>query len=165
MSTQSERRTWPWYIWATVLVTVAVLVRVGVGVWNTLTPAPPISAPIASVPSAATQTNDGGQVTIKATWSGASAGPTFDVVMDTHAVDLDGYDLTQLAVLRVEGREVQPVGWDAPKGGHHRQGMLRFPATRSDGTPLIGSDTRAIELIIRDVADVPERIFSWTPEP
>jgi hypothetical protein len=113
--------------------------------------------------SAATQTNDGGQVTIKVTWSGANADPTFDVVMDTHAVELDGYDLTQLAVLRVDGREVQPASWDAPTGGHHRQGTLRFSVTAADGTPLIGAETRAVELIIRDVAGVSERVFRWTP--
>jgi hypothetical protein len=100
-------------------------------------------------------------VTIKVTWSGLSAGPVFDVVMDTHAIDLDGYNLAQLAVLRVDGREVQPSGWDAPKGGHHRQGALAFPATAPDGKPLIESDTRAVELVIRDVAGVPERIFRW----
>jgi hypothetical protein len=82
--------------------------------------------------------------------------------MDTHAVDLDGYDLKQLAALRIDGgREVEPVGWDAPKGGHHREGTLTFPAT-ADGRPLVESDARTIELIIRDVAGVPERSFRWT---
>ena len=83
--------------------------------------------------------------------------------MDTHAVDLDGFDLKQLAVLRVDGREIQPAGWDAPKGGHHRSGTLSFPATGSDGRPLITADTRSIELLIRDVAGVPERVFVWRP--
>jgi hypothetical protein len=161
MLTQSERRTWPWYTWAILLVTVVVLVRVAVGVWNTWTPAVPVSAPVADKASDATRVNEGGQVTIKATWNRASATPIFDVVMDTHAVDLDGYDLGQLAVLRVNGREIQPVSWEAPKGGHHRQGTLSFPATASDGTPLIGADTSAVELIIRDVAGVPERVFQW----
>lgn len=83
--------------------------------------------------------------------------------MDTHAVDLDGYDLGQLAVLRTDGgREVRPSGWDAPKGGHHRSGTLTFPATAADGSPLIGPTTRAIELVIRDVGGVPERRFRWT---
>jgi len=165
MLTQSERRGWPWYTWAILLVTIAVLVRVGVGVWSSFTPAlsPSPAAPVASTPGGAIQTNEGGQVTIKATWIGASAGTVFDVVMDTHAVDLDGYDLTRLAVLRVNGREVQPSSWDAPKGGHHRKGTLSFPATASDGKPLSELGTRTIELIIRDVADVPERIFRWTP--
>src|SRR5581483_5844402 len=72
-----------------------------------------------------TQTNTGGQVTVAVTWHGSIAEPTFTVVLDTHAVDLDRYDLRQLAVLRTDqGQEVQPSGWDAPPGGHHRQGTL-----------------------------------------
>jgi hypothetical protein len=114
--------------------------------------------------SAATQTNEGGEVTVAVTWKGPSAGPVFDVAVDTHSVDLDGYDLTKLAVLRNDrGKEVRPSGWDAPKGGHHREGTLAFPEKAPDGSPVIGSDTRRIELIIRDVAGVPERKFEWIP--
>jgi hypothetical protein len=163
MLRSSEHRTLPWYTWVMLLVAVAVLVPVTIGVWNTFGPAQPVgTVPAATVPGAATQINEGGQVTLKATWQGRSAGPVFTVVMDTHAVDLDGYDLTQLAILRIDGaREMLPVGWDAPKGGHHRQGTLTFPPMAA-GRPLIGSDTRTIELVIRDVAGVPERIFRWT---
>lgn len=166
MLTQSERRKWPWYTVPILLVTIAVLARVVIGVWSSFTPAPSSSSapPVAAAPGGMTQTNEGGQVTIKATWQGPGAGPIFDVVMDTHAVDLDGYALTQLAVLRIdEGREIQPIGWDAPKGGHHRQGRLTFPTTAADGSPLILPGTRSIELVVRDVAGVPERVFRWTP--
>jgi hypothetical protein len=165
MIQQSARRVWPWYIWAIALVAVAVLVRVAWGVWNTVAPVKPAdTVPAATTSGTATQTNEGGQVTIKATWQGPSAGPTFAVVMDTHAVDLDGYDLTHLAALRIDGgREVLPAGWDAPKGGHHREGTLTFPATAADGRALIAPGTRTVELVIRDVAGVPERIFRWTP--
>ena len=83
--------------------------------------------------------------------------------MDTHAVDLDGYDLRLLVALRTDqGREVRPSGWDAPKGGHHRQGTLTFPTTTTDGSPLLEPDTHTIELVIRDVGGVSERIFQWT---
>jgi hypothetical protein len=82
--------------------------------------------------------------------------------MNTHAIDLDGYDLRQLAVLRTEkGQEVQPIGWDAPKGGHHRQGTLTFPTKTTAGEPVISSSTRSVEIVIRDVAGVPERTFQW----
>ena len=51
------------------------------------------------------QTNEGGQITIKVTWR-RNAGPVFSVEMDTHVVNLDGYDLRQLAVLRTgQGQE------------------------------------------------------------
>ena len=108
------------------------------------------------------QTSDSGQVTVKVTWPGIAAGPAFDVVLDTHSIDLDGYDLMKLALLRTDdGREVAPTGWDAPKGGHHRQGTLAFPKASADGKPIFGSTTRSIELIVRDVGGVPERSLRW----
>ena len=111
-----------------------------------------------------TQTSEGGGVTVTVTWQGPGAGPIFAVVLDTHTVDLDGYDLLLLAVLRNgQGLEAQPTGWDAPAGSHHREGTLTFPATAADGTPLIGPGAGTYELAIRDIAGVPERVFRWTP--
>ena len=122
------------------------------------------AAPTASSGAgAATQTNDAGQVTVAVTWPGPAAGPVFAVTMNTHAVDLDGYDLRQLAALSADkAQNVRPIGWDAPSGGHHRQGNLTFPPNAADGTPLIGSSTKSVKLLIRDVAGVPERTFQWT---
>ena len=166
MQNATIQRRLPWYIWAVLLVALALLARVALGVWNTLTPGNTANVvPAAATASGgATQTNDGGQVTVKATWNGLNAGPVFEVALDTHAVDLDGLDLAQLAALRVDGgREVRPSGWDAPTGGHHRSGRLTFPTTTADGKPLISADTRSIELVIRDVAGVGERVFVWRP--
>ena len=123
-----------------------------------------VSSSPAPATNAVSQTSEGGQVAITATWVGPNAGPVFNVVMDTHPVDLDEYDLRQLAVLRVDGgAAIQPIGWDAPKGGHHRKGALTFPSATSDGRALLGPETRTVELIIRDVAGVPERTFQWKP--
>lgn len=109
------------------------------------------------------QTNEGGQVTLQVTWQGKNAGPIFKVEMNTHAVDLDGYNMMQFAVLRTDqGQEVKPMGWDAPMGGHHRSGMLTFPAAFPDGSPVLGPNTHKIMLIIRNVAGIPERTFQWT---
>ena len=122
----------------------------------------PAAGTAASVsPDAGTRTNEGGQVTVKVTWKGVATGPVFAVALDTHAVDLDGYDLRQLATLRTDGGEVQPAEWTAPKGGHHREGNLVFPPALA-GRPTIGDGTRRVELIIRNVAGVAERRFEWT---
>lgn len=122
----------------------------------------PGSGPQISEASSATQTNEAGQVKIAATWQGVTGKPDFTVTMDTHSVDLDGYDLDQLALLRTDdGRQVRPSGWDAPSGGHHRSGTLSFPTTADDGRPLIGPTTRTLELVIADVAGVPERVLRW----
>ena len=110
-----------------------------------------------------TQTSEGGQVTIKATWRGRGAEPVFAIALDTHSVDLDGIELRALAALRVDGGEERtPASWDAPKGGHHREGTLTFAGTTAGGTPAIGPNSRSIELVIRDVAGVKERIFRWS---
>lgn len=123
--------------------------------------ATPLPAPAQG--SAATQTREAGGVTVAVTWQAGASGLTFKVVLDTHSVNLDDYDLAQLAVVRTDqGQEVAPISWQAPLGGHHREGTLTFPWTTDDGTSLLGGGTRAIELVIRNVAGVPERSFRWT---
>lgn len=134
---------------------IAVVALLGIGIvvwlWGGRASAVDTAAAPAAAP-AVTQINEDGSVTIKVTPQPRSDGLAFTVVMDTHVVDLDGYDLRALATLRIGNAELQPSGWDAPLGGHHRQGTLTFPAAAVDG-PL--------ELIIRGVANVPERVFRW----
>ena len=119
------------------------------------------------VPSPAdpVRSNEGGRVTVKATWQGQqeAGGPlVVRVVMDTHSVDLDGYDLSKMAVVRGgQGVEVAPLSWEAPPGGHHRDGILTFPSTDGTGRPVLDSDAQVAVLVIRGVAGVPERVLSW----
>lgn len=108
-----------------------------------------------------TQVSEGGEVAIKATWLANETVPTFEIALDTHSVALDGYDLRELTVLRADGREVAPTSWEAPAGGHHRSGTLVFPATAGDGSPLVTSQTARVELVIRGIGDVPERVLVW----
>lgn len=117
-------------------------------------------APLAPA-SVLTQEHEGGGVTVKATWLADQQAPTFSIVLDTHSVALDGYDLRQLAVLRVNGSIVSPLSWDAPAGGHHRSGRLTFPARAADGDPLLTAQTPQFELILRGIGDVPERVLTW----
>lgn len=112
-----------------------------------------------------TQRSQGGSVTIDVTWENpkaTSASLNFSVVMDTHSVDLDGYDLRQLAVLKNDrGQQVSPQLWDAPSGGHHRSGSLTFPAADSSGKPIVGLGVKELQMTIRDVAGVKERTLRW----
>jgi hypothetical protein len=77
--------------------------------------------------------------------------------MNTHTVDLVE-DMTAVCTLKDDqGREYHPVSWNgAPPGGHHRKGVLEFPA-------LDGS-TKSVTLVIRNVGGVPERAFEWKVE-
>ncbi len=111
-----------------------------------------------------TQRNSGGSVTLDVTWRNPKAGGplVFSVTMDTHSVNLDGYDLGKLTVLRNDqGQEVMPQTWDGPPGGHHRSGNLTFPTTDGSGRPIVGPGTKRLELVIRDVSGVKERVLTW----
>lgn len=99
------------------------------------------------------QTNNEGAVTIAVTlidqidWS-------FEVVMDTHSVEL-GEDLAQISILMDEnGNEYKPIKWEGdPPGGHHRKGLLVFGE--------IKPAPKSIVLIIRQVGGVAEKKFEW----
>jgi len=81
----------------------------------------------------------------------------FEIRMNTHSGDLS-QDLVAVCALKDNsGREYRPTGWDgSPPGGHHRSGVLEFPEL-ADGA-------QSITLVIREVADVPERVFNWSIE-
>jgi hypothetical protein len=85
------------------------------------------------------------------------------VTLDTHAVDLDPYALETLAVLRDgQGCEVPALRLESPGGsGHHREGVLSFPATDAGGTLLVSPEAKAVTLIVRGIGGVPERVFQW----
>lgn len=123
------------------------------------TAAPPAGAGTAA-PTASSalgeQSSEAAAITIVATWL-ATGTPAVRVAMDTHSVDLDRFDLATLARARLDGGPwVAPSAWDAPKGGHHREGTLAFGAL--DRASL---DAAAlIELEVRDIA-VPSRILRW----
>lgn len=78
----------------------------------------------------------------------------FEVAFNTHSVNLN-FDPAAISVLRDdEGREYPAIAWEgAEPGGHHRSGVLRFKV------PDYATDF--VEVIIHDVAGVPERVFRW----
>lgn len=103
-----------------------------------------------------TQTNSGGGVTVKVTLldSKTDGDLSFQVVLDTHSVNLDVYDLKKIAVLRNDGgKDYFPKTVESKGSGHHRQSTLVF-AKMANGT-------KRVELVIKDVAGVKERIFRW----
>lgn len=81
---------------------------------------------------------------------------SFEVTLDTHSVNLSQYRLEELSTLRVEGGgEMSASGWKKPGGGgHHISGIVTFDIP----DPVAGSN---IELIVRDVGGVKERVFKW----
>jgi hypothetical protein len=134
----------------------------------TRTPAPTateVSSPVKESEFYETRTDTQGSVTFEVTPVGFSAAAEtieFDVVMNTHSVDL-AWDLAAQSVLRTEtGLEAQALSW--PLGsGHHYSGTLTFPGRSADGAALLDG-ARVLTLIIRDT-DVPERSFTWDVQP
>jgi hypothetical protein len=87
----------------------------------------------------------------------------FAVTLDAHSGDLGSLDITKLASLRdAQGREQAPSGWeDTSRGPHHREGVLLFPRLDANGNPVLRDDADVMEVVIRDVARVKERLFRW----
>lgn len=82
----------------------------------------------------------------------------FDVALTTHSIDLS-MDLAKLSTLTTDtGVSVESTLWDAPRGGHHVEGKLIFPATKDDKSILEGATK--LTLTITNV-DAPTRIFEW----
>ncbi len=94
------------------------------------------------------------RVEVRPVQLGSEQAATFKVRMNTHSVELN-QDMVAISVLKdSQDNEYQPLKWDgSPPSGHHRSGTLVFP-------PLKGKPDFVI-LIIRDIANVPERIFEW----
>ncbi len=111
----------------------------------------------AAVPGV-TQTVSGGGVTATVTYLAQTDHESrFSVVLDTHAVNLDGYDLRTLSVLRDDtGLSMQPTGVENKGSGHHREIILTFPR------PSV--DRKWLELMLKDIAGVKERTFRWNRE-
>ncbi len=99
----------------------------------------------------------GGGVTVAATLLRDQGEATaIRLVLDTHSVGLDGYKFDEIAILQDDTGKSYPVVAveQASGGGHHRQAVLRFGK--------VSSEAKTIELIVKDVAGVKERIFRWS---
>lgn len=123
-----------------------------------------------------TRTADGGGVEVEATWVTAeqlradgelaTAAGEYDVAsyvivqlaFTTHSGDLNQYDVRAQSALMADGGSPQAaLDWrplsDDP---HHREGLLIFARPQGAG---------AVEVVLRDLADVPQRSFRWAPAP
>jgi len=106
-----------------------------------------------------TQTVYGGGVTAKVTYLNPKSNddPRFRVVLDTHSVNLDSYDLKALSVLRDDaGNNYLPSGAENKGSGHHREVTLIFPK--------VSPQAKRIEIVLKEIAGVKERTFRWNLE-
>lgn len=111
--------------------------------------------------NALTRTSDGGNVSVDVTFENPSTKEkdplVFQVAMNTHSVNLDGYDLAKMAVLKTnDGREFRDFTEETQGMGHHRTIYLKI-----NNKGIITSKTKSLELVLKDVAGVPTREFKW----
>ncbi|MDP1689379.1 MAG: hypothetical protein Q8L47_04635 [bacterium] len=76
----------------------------------------------------------------------------FDVVMDTHSVELDQDMAKAVVLIDDQGKEYKSLKWEGPVGGHHREGILIF--NQITPTP------KSIELKISGIGGI-MRSFIW----
>ena len=104
------------------------------------------------------RTDDQSSVTVEVTpvnlADKSAATIDFTIVLNTHSVDLS-FDYASIATLSNDaGDKVPALKWDGPTtGGHHVSGTLSFPALKNRG--------QAWTLILRGIAGIPERKFTW----
>lgn len=78
----------------------------------------------------------------------------FELEFETHSVDLDFDVSKQSYLVDDKGNSLTGGIWNgSPAGGHHREGILTFNS--------VLSETKFVELIVKDVSGVSERKFKW----
>lgn len=145
------------------MITVSILVLAFIGGFLLFYKHKPVSSPTTDNSTASstprqweTRTDEQANVTVTVTPSNLmfdSKEWTFDVVLNTHSVELD-QDMSNIVVLVDDsGKEYKPLRWEgAPAGGHHREGTLIFIPI----TPY----PEHLKLNMRDIGGV-ERSFAW----
>lgn len=102
------------------------------------------------------RSNSGGGVIVKVTYLNPESADEvrFQVMLDTHSVNLDSYDLKALTILRDDaGQSYQATKVENKGSGHHREVILVFPK--------LSAQAKRLDLVIQDIAKVKERSFSW----
>ncbi len=123
---------------------------------NKQKPLPPATLPPNSTVLYESKEQSAGNVTVTVTPQELASGKptTFEIVFDTHSVDLN-FDVARVVELRDDqGNTYGTPVWDgSPPGGHHRKGTLLFPI------PI--KQTTGVTLTLNDIAGVAERVFTW----
>jgi len=80
---------------------------------------------------------------------------SFKLTLNTHSVDLTGYDLGKISSIQFD--EAEPVTggvWDFTGSAHHFKGIMTFNYFVPDGT-------KRLRFVIKNLDDVKKRVFEW----
>ena len=123
--------------------------------------ATPSPLPSDGEPASALRTDEQGAIIFEVTPLNLN-NPTdtleFDIVLTTHSIDLSMDLATQATLTTDMGVTVRATLWDAPRGGHHVEGKLIFPAA-VDGKSILDGATKMTITILN--VDAPSRVFEW----
>jgi hypothetical protein len=102
------------------------------------------------------RSHSGGGVTVQVTYLNPESveDARFGVLLDTHSVNLDQYNLKNLSLLHAEKTDMlQPIRVESKGSGHHREFTLVFPKP--------SAKLKRLELVIKNIAGVDKRSFEW----
>jgi hypothetical protein len=89
---------------------------------------------------------------------------TFLVGFTAHDGVVKLFDLDKIVFMRSAGREISPsLPWELrfqTSDKHHYEAMTRF--VKKGGNPIVNSDTKQFELVLRDVGGPEDRVFKWS---
>ena len=90
---------------------------------------------------------------------------SFEVILDTHSVELDQYNLGNMATLFIgdEIKITEGLKWETEGSGHHMIGYLKSPRNY-EGKIIDYLESDFIELEINDLDGVASRKFRWEKE-
>ena len=100
---------------------------------------------------------EAGDVTVSVTYENPAEAlaPEFSLKLDTHTLELDGYRIEDIVTLRnSRGVEYSAELLSSSGSGHHREAVLRFKEADISGGEFV-------ELVIKDLAGVDERVFRF----
>lgn len=114
------------------------------------------------IPTAATGLSEQ-QANLSEHKESAEAGVRITAVYDADASEIKlhlhtmsgslDYDIKAISYIRdSNGNVIKPEAWEGGYGGQHLEGSLKFPEF---------DDSGGFELVIRNIADVKERVFKW----
>jgi hypothetical protein len=119
-----------------------------------------VRANVTGTESELTKSDSEGAVAIKTTFlteKSSSNQLVFEVVMNTHSVDLQQYDLTQLATISF-GTDTNNPGtfeWEpSSQDSHHMMGYLTWKGA-------LDENYKKINLDLNNIDNISSRLFSW----
>lgn len=98
-----------------------------------------------------TQERSEAGVTVKVSLEGKGDTITVKVALNTHTVALDRYKFDEIVALRAGGKEYKPRVKSQEGSGHHRSAVVEFDNPKA----------KEVEIVIKDVAGVKERVFKF----